>query len=238
MAKKQLDKTYYTSQKPRLLKDFDKFMGKYGRKVLSSKLGDDLGDIVLKEARKEFESLIPKLPYIGGKKNPCTMYLIQSAWALALYRALKNHGKTLEEAGKMVYDAVDLQIHSYPKFLLRLVGRWQMNKCTLRRQAAEAQKRTYPQDWVGSFVEGDGREFDFGIDFMECGVSKFLSTEGADEFAPYLCLTDFPVSEAMGTGLVRTMTIGEGAEKCDFRYKRGRPVRQGWPPQFLKPGRK
>jgi hypothetical protein len=35
---------------------------------------------------------------------------------------------------------------------------------------------------------------------------------------------------------VRTMTLAEGAAKCDFRYKRGREVTQGWPPDFLRGG--
>ena len=129
----------------------------------------------------------------------------------------------------MVYEGVEAQVRSYPKFLLRIVGRWQMTKSKLRRYAAESQKRAYPQDWICTFVEGHGREFDFGMDYTKCGICKFFHYQGADEFAPYLCLLDFPTQKAMGTGMVRTMTIAEGAEKCDFRFKRGREVKEGWP---------
>jgi len=90
MVKNQAADIYYTSQKPRLLKDFDKNMGKYGRKVLSSYFGDDLADAIFREARQEYEALIPKLPYIGGKKNHLTINLIQSAWLLAFYRVLQE----------------------------------------------------------------------------------------------------------------------------------------------------
>jgi len=43
---------------------------------------------------------------------------------------------------------------------------------------------------------------------------------------------------AFDRGLVRHKTIAEGAEVCDFRYKKGRetfvyPLRDGWPPQFI-----
>jgi hypothetical protein len=197
-------------------------MNKHVRKVLVSRYGDDLSNTILKETRQEYETLIPELPYVGGKKNIFTIYLIQSAWALALYRVLKIHGKTVEETGKIIYEALEAQLRSYPKFLRYLLGKWMFAKYRLNRQAAESQKRHYPEDWVWSFIKGDGKEFDFGMDFTECAICKFFHIQGADEFTPFLCLSDFPISKAFGIGLVRTSTLAEGAEKCDFRYKRGR----------------
>ena len=216
---------YYTDQKSKLLGDFSKFSEKYARRVLVSHYGKDLADTILKETRHEYEELIPKLPYVGGKKNPLTKSLVQSAWALALFRALKVHGETAEETGKMVYDMVEMQLRSYPKLLRYLVGRWyftRYNYNKMKRQASDSQKRLYPEDWVWSFIRGDGKEFDWGMDNTECGVCKFFHAQDANELTPYLCKLDFGMSQALGMGLVRTMTIAEGDEKCDFRYKRGR----------------
>lgn len=224
---KQMVENYYTSRKSKLLKDFDKYMRKHARKALVSHYGDDLTDTIARETRQEYEALIPQLSYIGGKKNPLTTNLIQCAWGLALYKVLKTHDKTAEEAAKIIYKAVEAQLRSSPKFLLRLLGRWMFAQYRLKKQAAESQKRRYPEDWVWSFIKGDGKEFDFGMDFTECAICKFFHAQGADEFTPFLCLLDFPMSKAFGTGLVRTMTLAEGAEKCDFRYKRGREVKQG-----------
>ena len=224
---------YYTSQKSKLLKDFDKTVRKYGRKILVRHYGDALADTILKEGRQEFEVLIPELPYIGGKKNPWTNILIQCTGFLALYRVLEAHGKTVEEAGRMAYELAEAQLLSYPKLLRRLIGRWSFTRYKLnklRRQAAASQKRLYPEDWVLSFVQGDGKEFDYGMDITECAICKFFHAQGADELTPFGCLTDFAMSKALGLGLVRTMTIAEGAEKCDFRFKRGRETQQGWSP--------
>jgi hypothetical protein len=107
-----------------------------------------------------------------------------------------------------------------------------------RAQAGESQKRRYPGDWVFTFVEGDGQEFDYGLDFTECGICKYYHAQGADELTPYLCLMDGVVSKSFGLGLVRHKTLAEGADICDFRYKAGRetflyPLRDGWPPKFL-----
>jgi hypothetical protein len=229
--------TYYTSQKQKLLRDFDKNMRKYGRRALASSYGDDMADALLMEARQEYEALIPLLPYIGGKRNSRTANLVQSAWLLALYKALKKRGKTAEEAGRLAYEGVEAQVQSYPRFLLNLAGRWRLRKSSLKRNAALSQSRRYPGDWVYTFIEGDGQAFDVGMDYTECGICKFFHEQGADEFAPYLCLTEYPVQKAMGTGMDRTMTIAEGANRCDPRFKRGREVREGWPPQFLTPKR-
>lgn len=238
MVKDKLTGIYYTSQKQKLLRDFDKNMQKYVRKLLASYYGNDLANTILMEARQEYEALIPRLPYIGGKKNSfLTTTLVRSTWFLALYKTLKKHGKVAEEAGEIYYKAWQAGLRSYPRFLLRLMGRWMLRKSRVRREAAESQKRRYPGDWVFTFVEGDGQEFDFGMDYTECGICKFFHDQGADEFTPFMCLDDFPTSKAMGTGLVRTMTIAEGAAICDFRFKRGREVKEGWPPQFLKAGR-
>ena len=75
---------------------------------------------------------------------------------------------------------------------------------------------------------GDGTAFDYGYDYTECGVVKYFRAQGAPELAPYFCLNDFPKSAVDGSGLSRTKTIGQGVDLCNFRYKKGRPVLQGW----------
>jgi len=86
----------------------------------------------------------------------------------------------------------------------------------------ESQQRRYPQDFVFSYIQGDGKEFDFGIDYTECAIVNFFRAQGADEFTRYVCLYDFLNSQLTGTGLIRTKTLAEGADKCDFRFKIGR----------------
>jgi hypothetical protein len=231
---KQMVDDYYTSRKAKLLKDFDK-TARCWRKVMVSYYGDDFSDTIVGETRQEFEVLIPELPYIGGQKGFFLEGLITSAGALALYRVLKSYGKTAEEAGKVIYEAEEARYAAWPKSLRRVIGRGQFIKYTTKTwktMAAESQKRRYA-GWAFAFVKGDGREFDYGIDMTKCAVCEFFHAQGADEFAPYLCLLDFPRSKALSMGLVRTMTLAEGAEKCDFRWKKGRETKQGWPPEFL-----
>jgi hypothetical protein len=166
-----------------------------------------------------------------------TRNLVTTAAALALYQPLKGQGVTVEQAGEIIYRAFECQLDAYPRPLLRLIGWLGFTAPFLqgmRRQARESQKRIYPGDWVYTFVEGDGVGFDYGLDYTECAICKLFQAHDAGELVPYLCVADFAHSRAFDTGLVRTMTLAEGGDRCDFRYKRGREVEQGWPPGFLR----
>lgn len=65
-----------------------------------------------------------------------------------------------------------------------------------------------------------GAVFDLGYDYLECGICKLCRDEGCPELARYLCRMDFVLAELMGMELMRTTTIAEGGERCDFRYRR------------------
>jgi hypothetical protein len=231
----QADENVYISRSSKLSKSFDKAL-KPVRKVFVTNFGDELADRILEEARQEYEALIPGLPY-WGKKNMMTGFLIGSSHCLAIHRVLKKHGKSVAEIGKILYEMVEARLNKVPKPVFWLYGKLKYGKSyreRLKIQAIISQKKQYPGDYVFTYIVGDGKEFDYGYDITECGVCKFLQAQDADEVAPFLCLVDFPLSKAFGRGLVRNMTIAEGAEKCDFRYKKGRDTKEGWPPSFLK----
>lgn len=110
-----------------------------------------------------------------------------------------------------------------PGLLRRAIGyvwfsKWFLRR--VRRRAAESQQRKYPANFVMYFIEGDGKNFDYGVDYTECDNVKFLRAQGAMELAPYICATDKVVSEKLGWGLKRTMTLADGKAKCDFRFKK------------------
>lgn len=212
----------YVGQKSQLLKDFDKTV-RYVRDLFIAKYGRSQAEVIIAEARQEYEALIPQLPFIGGKQ-PFTQFIISTGWALAMYRALQRHGGTVEEAGKLAYQASAAYLRAYPAFLRRLFGRRIFSRryiARVRQRAAESQQRQYPGDYVYNFVEGDGRTFDYGVDYVECASVKFLQQQDAPELAPYLCASDKLYSEMMGWGLKRTMTLAEGCDHCDFRFRRG-----------------
>ena len=208
-------------------------------KVLSSGFGRDNAAGLMRGIHREHESLVPGMPDIGGRENLFTEWLIYGVYYLSVYRVLRSKGLCLEEAGKTIFDTFRV-LADHPKWLLKILGNFKYNKRYVRKlklAVEKTQERRYPDDWVATFVQGDGEAFDYGIDITECGICKFYRAQGAEELAPYLCLSDYVVSNAFDRGLVRYKTVAEGADVCDFRYKSGRetfvsPLRAGWPPRF------
>ncbi len=224
----QMGGEYYMSRKSEILALFDEHAQAW-RPFIVSRYGDDFADAILREAREQHEALIPEIPYIGGDANPMTRHLIRSTTSLAFYEAMKARGKAAEETGKIIYDAVVESVSHLPPSPPPTAG----DMASKREQARKSRKRRYPGDWVWAFVEGDGLEFDYGYDFFECGTQKFYHARGADEFLPFYCFLDFVTYRTPGWGFLRTMTLAEGYEKCDFRFKRGGKTERRWPPSFL-----
>ena len=213
--------SYYVSRRRKLLEEFDRTLDRI-RGLFVSRYGEDSA-AMLHEARQEYEALIPQLRYIGGKQ-PFTRFLVSTAWFLSMYRVLKRRGEAIEEIGVFAFQASEVYLQAQPRFLRRFLGFMSFSPWYLRRVkkgALKSQERRYPGDYVYQHVEGDGETFDYGVDYLECAGCKFLKEQGAAELAPYICPGDILYSEALGRGLKRTMTLAMGAERCDFRFKKG-----------------
>jgi hypothetical protein len=228
--------TFYT-----MFKDSDPLSPFFAatQKVFFARFGDDLSVILIKETKQAYGDLCPKIPYTGGKENMFTEWLNYGAYYLAMYQVLSARGHNIGDVGALIFETYKVMA-DYPKWFLSIVGRFkygQKYEEKLRNAVAASQQRKYPEDFVASFIEGDGKTFDYGLDITECGICKLYSAHGVEKLSRYMCLSDYVISKAFDRGLVRYHTIAEGAEKCDFRFKKGRetfvyPLRKGWPPDF------
>ena len=226
---------YYRKEVPRLLKEFELYTATT-KSILSNHFNENEVESIISETKREFEDLIPRIPYIGGRKNRLSANLEASAISLALYRVLSRYNLGIEEIGKINYDIVKTSFENAPSLVLRVLKWFRFSwfgRRYLRRIATRTQERRYPDDWVAEFIEGNGQDFDYGIDYTKCAICRFYEQESAFEFVKYLCLIDFLTASMADSGLERTTTIAEGYGRCDFRWKKGRPVRPGWPPPFL-----
>ena len=91
-------KGHHISKKSKLLKDFDRTAGLM-QDYLVQRYGGEFADILYRDTRREYETLIPEIPYIkGAKARALNSFLLITAQELALYRAMKKHGKGPGEA--------------------------------------------------------------------------------------------------------------------------------------------
>ena len=225
---------WYLEHKPAIMRQL-RFAFRHYRKHLVETYGQTEGEAIAQESLRSFEALLPEIPYIGGDENRYTRNLYLTAAMLAMYRSLQARGATVQDAARLIYLGTASFFTSFPtRWLLRWEGRRMLGRKRqeqLRRSAALSQQRRYPDDWAYEVVEGDGQDFEMGMDFTECGIVKYLNREGASELAPYLCWVDYPQFEAMGLRLDRTETLAQGGQRCDFRISRGQPVHVE--PEFL-----
>ena len=212
----------YLYRKNQIMKTFDKLLARVQPSV-SAWLGGEQSMQFMREARQEYEALIPRIPYIGGS-NLALGFFLPTTRYLAVYRALQRQGRTVDDAGRLIYRMGTEEALAMPPLGRRIMkvlwfSRW--FKSLAKKRAIKSQQRMYPAHFVENYVEGDGREFDYGIDYIECANCKFLQAENAFEIAPYVCATDKPTSELWGWGLYRTTTIADGSPICKFRFKKG-----------------
>ena len=208
---------------PKLLRDFDRTANVVESFVIAT-YGADFADTLRTEVRYEYEQLIPQIPFVegivGGALNT---FLTITAQELAVYKVMKRHGKTAEEAWEICHAALRLRLARYSSLKRWLLARLMFSRLALRRMRKRAESGTSLGfgDFEVRYVIGDGKEFDYGVDYVRCGNYKLMVDHGAEEFAPYVCMSDIALSETMGWGLIRTGTLADGCEKCNFRFKKG-----------------
>ena len=91
-------KDYYMKNKAKLIAQFDKFLH-ISNDILLQRFNEPELEGIFNKMRKEYENLIPEIPYIGGRKNPFTSMLVDSVAMLASFRILEQMGMTNREIG-------------------------------------------------------------------------------------------------------------------------------------------
>ena len=218
---------YYPPKKSKLLKDFDK-TADLMKDYLVKRYGEELADRLYSETRQEYEKIIPEIPHIEGPRaRALNLFLLIVAQELAVYRIMKKHGKSLGEAWEICHEAIKLRMEKFSKNKRWLLKKLMYSNFLMKRVKRRAEKGEQLKfgDFEVKYLIGDGKEFDWGVDYVACGHYTFLKAQGAEEFAPYVCLSDIALGDALGWGLIRTQTIADGCESCDFRFKEGSETR-------------
>ena len=214
---------HYTPHTADLLRDFD-HTADLVKDAVVSRYGQELTETLYHDMREEYETLIPHIPYIAGfRARALNTFLLIAAQELAVYKGMTKHGKTAEEAWDICHEALRLRMAQYSPIKRWLLKRVMFSGVVKRRfqQRAEAGNIHRFGDFQVRYVVGNGEDFEVGVDYIACGIHQFILDHGGEEFAPYVCLSDIALSDAMDWGLKRTETLADGCQRCDFRFKKG-----------------
>ena len=215
---------YYVSKRRWLMHLFD-FIFQSLEERLAAYHGDQYAGLIVHQSRKNFEEILPLLPYVGGMKNYYTPIIVINGMVIAMFRAMRETGKTAEDVVRVWAEAADTLFARIPARLAHLGGQAIFSKPvvnTFRKQSLLSQERRFLEDWVYTLLEGDGEEFDVGFEFSECAVIKLYQAMGTVELAPFCNFADVTYSHYLGLGLDASETLGMGCERCRMLFKKGR----------------
>jgi hypothetical protein len=210
-----------------LLRDFDR-SARMVRGFVAERYGEETADQLHRDARREYQAIIPQIPRIQGARAwALNIFLRMTAQEIAVYKAMKERGRTPAEAWEICHEAIRLRMEAFPRWkaglLRRLTYSRLLNKLMRRRARKMEQARLGGFEF--RYVIGDGRDFAYGVDYLRCPNLELAKKLGAEEFAPYVCMSDIPLSDGLGWGLIRTQTLADGCDHCDFRFKKDAETR-------------
>ena len=170
---------------------------------------------VRKNIRKEYRAVVDRAEDIGSGNT------LLGAYAMMAYFIAMNRfdGLTPEENCRMLEKGL-AKSRLYKLAMGSADNYFSEKKMEFRRKwARETHEKKYRNDWVVNVLEKTP-DYEFGFDYLECGVCKLGRDEACPELARYLCRLDYMTTDMMGVHLERTMTLAEGCPKCDFRFSR------------------
>jgi len=183
---------YYNARKEKLLKDFDRTSALI-KNSLVARYGQEFASTLQREVRQEYEKLIPEIPYIKGlRARALNTFLLISVQELAVYKAMMKHGKPPGEVWELCHEALRFRLAEVPQWKRWLLRRFMFSRLVRKivaRRARQKQKGRFG-DFEIEYLIGDGDEFDFGVNYLQCGNITLVKGHGGEEFAPYVCMSD------------------------------------------------
>jgi hypothetical protein len=101
------------------MRDFDKSLARV-KPAIYSWLGEAQANQFIREARQEYEALIPRIPFIGNNQLSLSFFLPTTRY-LAMYRALQKQGRTVEDAGRLAFMIGTEEARAVPYIVRRFI---------------------------------------------------------------------------------------------------------------------
>lgn len=162
--------------------------------------------------KKEYKAIIARQPEIGGNKNNLIMGLYTAAYLAAVYKVAP------ERVSEELFDGLVKAVCASDIFVRLNKGReffTEKNMNTRNRLQSNPEFNSYPENWKYTFSY-DMRVPECTITYTRCAICEMARREDCFHLMKYLCTTDFAQQDLMGNTLIRTKTIGNGDEICDF----------------------
>lgn len=163
--------------------------------------------------RKEYKDMVERTPEVGSMKdNMFAIVMYLACYGFSYYKAAP------EQITMEVFDGMIDALCKSDMMKLFYKGKNCFDQKEIDKYvkgSIRSQKRKYPMDWVFDFSY-DLSVPEYYVTHRECGVCKIGQQENLQFLIPHMCVMDYPTIEYKGGKLIRTKTLGNGDDCCDF----------------------
>ena len=187
-------------------------------KVTFAYLDKTAPGISRRRVKEEFRKIVERQPEIGGRKNNLIGGLYIAAYFMAVYKAAPDlvSEEVFDGLIKAVCDSDLFRKMNEKKDFFT-----EKNISTRNRLQSDPEFNSYAENWKYTFSY-DMQVPECTIIYTRCAICEMARRENCFHLMKYLCTTDFAQQKLMGNTLIRTKTIGNGDEICDFHIIKGR----------------
>lgn len=217
---------YYMKKKNKILKSYGKLTNK-AESILLESYDKDTVSRIIKTSEKEYENIIPRLPFIGGKDNVMTPIIEFNGWIVSIYKAMKKEDIDTRVVAYVSREVFHSIFNKVPRSLGILIGKIPFTRMGIKffkKQAAKSQKRIYPEDFVYTVdvIKKEGKEVEVEFEFQECAVHKFYEAEDAFPLKSFCNFGDPIYSDRFEMGVNADHTFAQGCQRCKLNYNNKR----------------
>lgn len=185
-------------------------------------------EYIIGEIENHYKIISLDTRFAATSGNPIDKRLDFCAYFLALIKTLDSRNESYETIRKIcleiVMDYVKPKngIHRLLKRLpAKLVNTW-LAYSVIKSLNEKVNKNCHPDGFIANIITDKAETYGlgYGIDILECGICKLFGKHNFQKYSSILCEVDEVTSGLAGLQLIRTGTIAQGANKCDFRFKK------------------
>lgn len=168
-----------------------------------------------KRTKKEFREMIERTPGLDGES--LESQLIGAAFFFSMAKADSNLTPELLDdiIIKSINSAFMQKAHKREKESGALFSDKTQDKKTA--EAIRSQSSDKLMGWKFTYEKGTN---EFRCTYTKCGICTLAKREHVEEFLPSMCKMDFETYKMVGAELIRTKTLANGDECCNFYVKR------------------
>gem|GEM_PF-2229723 len=193
------------------------------KRMLKKHYDNDAAERIALNTFEESKRIIDRLPYVGGHRNMHSFVIELNGLIVALYKAMKEEGRTPEEAIFIAREVSQKLIRKIPRAIGLFIGKLAFTGFGIKmfkKQAELSQKREYPEDFVFESIvtKRENGEIEILNEFSECAVHKFYDAEGVAELKAYCNFFDPLFSARFEMGVNSNHTFAQGEETCKLSF--------------------